>query len=106
MPLGAASGDGEPRRRGPGDRWQGAGIGERRRAPGTRICEQCDEQLPRMRVARPRAAEVADDWSASEVEIAERVEQLVADELVGEAQPAVIEHPVAADHDRVVKRAA
>ena len=47
-----------------------------------------------------------DDRRAGEIEIADRVEQLVAHELVGVAQAAAVQHPVAADHDGVVERAA
>ena len=50
--------------------------------------------------------EMADDRSAREIEIAHRVEHLVAHELVAEAQAAFVEDAVAADHDGVVERSA
>ena len=57
-------------------------------------------------MAGTHAAEMADDRPAGEIQIAIRIEQLVADEFVGEAQAAGVQHPVAADHDGVVERAA
>src|SRR5437899_3568449 len=57
-------------------------------------------------MARAQAAEMADDRCAGEVEIAQRIEKLVADELVGIAQAALVKDGVAADDDGIVERAA
>src|SRR6185437_9191094 len=57
-------------------------------------------------MAGAQAAEMADHRRAGQVEVAERVEQLVADEFVGVAQPPFVEDGVAADDDGVVERAA
>src|SRR5690348_10748436 len=48
----------------------------------------------------------ADDRSTSERQIADRVERLVAHELVGVAQPFRIEDGVAVDGDRILQRGA
>ena len=50
--------------------------------------------------------EAADQLAAGEIEVADAVEHLVADELVGKAQALLVQHPVLADHDRVLERAA
>src|SRR5262249_60075611 len=60
--------------------------------------KQRHEQLPGVRMPRANTAEMPDDRSAGEIEVTEGVEQLVADELVGIAQAAMVEHAVAADH--------
>ena len=52
------------------------------------------------------AGEAAQDRRAREVEIADRVEHLVAHELVLEAQPSFVHHAVAVDHHGVVERTA
>src|SRR5712691_2758129 len=57
-------------------------------------------------MAGPQPAEMPDDRSAGEIKVAQRIDQLVADKLVGKAQPAIIQHPVPADHNGVVERAA
>src|SRR6516164_2760655 len=60
--------------------------------------------MPRMCMTRAHAAKSSDDRAASKVEIAERVEQLVANELVGIAQTARVQHTVAANHNDVIQR--
>ena len=50
--------------------------------------------------------EAADDRATGEIEVAHRVEHLVAHELVAIAQAAFVEDAVAADHDGVLERAA
>src|SRR6266567_4762896 len=57
-------------------------------------------------MAGPQPAEMPDDRYAGEIQVAQGIDQLVADKLVGEAQPAIVQHPVPADHDGVVERAA
>src|SRR5438067_5992578 len=54
----------------------------------------------------PHPPEMPDQWGTGEIEVAECVEQLVADEFVCEAQPAIVQDASAADHDRIVERAA
>ena len=52
---------------------------------------------------RTDAVKTADDGGAGQIEIAHGVQDLVADEFVLEAQAALVEDLVAADHDRVVQ---
>ena len=47
-----------------------------------------------------------DDRPAGEVKIADRVKQFVPDELVGIAQPAMVQNPAAADDDDIIERPA
>src|SRR3954452_12367702 len=54
-------------------------------------------------MARADAAEMSDDRAAGEIKIAKGVEQLVADELVSIAQPAIVPHAAAADHHHLVQ---
>jgi hypothetical protein len=49
--------------------------------------------------------EGAEQGAAEQVEIADRVEQLVADELVGKAQALGVQHAVLVEHHRVVEPA-
>ena len=70
------------------------------------IGKEGDQQLPRQGMTGADALEMADNRTAGKIQIADCIEQLVADELVGVAQPALVEDGVAADHDRVVERAA
>src|SRR5215472_8437759 len=58
-----------------------------------------------MCMTRAHAAKSSDDRAASKVEIAERVKQLVTNELVGVAQTARVQYMVAADHNDVFERA-
>ena len=51
-------------------------------------------------------AERAEDGRAGESQIADRVERLVAHELVGEAKPLAVDDAVVADGDSVLKRSA
>src|SRR6516162_3757345 len=60
--------------------------------------------MPRMCMTRAHAAKSSNDRAASKVEIAERVEQLVANELVGIAQTARVQHMVTADHNDAIER--
>src|SRR3546814_3403211 len=57
-------------------------------------------------MARPVALEVADDRRADQVEVADRIEHLVAHEFVAEAQALGVEDLLAVHHDGVVQRAA
>src|SRR5713101_6155781 len=57
-------------------------------------------------MARAQAAEMPVDRTAGEIKVAQGIDQLVADKLVGKAQPAIVQDAVAADHDGVVERAA
>ena len=58
--------------------------------------------MPRMCMTRAHAAKSSNDRAASKVEIAERVEQLVANELVGITQTARVQHMVTADHNNAI----
>src|SRR3546814_7127497 len=49
---------------------------------------------------------MADDWGAGQIEVADRIQHLVAHELVVEAQAVLVEDGLAVDHDGVVQRAA
>ena len=55
---------------------------------------------------RLRAGEVTQDRRARKIKIADRIEHLVAHELVGIAQAALVEHLVAVNHHRIVERTA
>src|SRR3954447_3261982 len=57
------------------------------------------------RVAGLRGADLADDRAADEREIAQQIEDLVADELVAEAEVAA-DHAFVVEHDAVLDRAA
>src|SRR5215470_705083 len=81
-------------------------LDQRRVAPGRRIGEERLEQLPIEVVAGAHAAEMAEDRAAGEVEIAQRIEQLVAHELVSIAEAALIEDGIAAHHHGILERAA
>src|SRR5437868_3398085 len=104
--LGTASGAGEFGESRPLDWPEPGGFGEGRVAPGVAIGEQRHQQAPRQGVARAQAAEMPDDRTAGEIQVAQRIEQLMADELVGKTQPAVVQDAAAADYDGVVERAA
>src|SRR6185312_5617217 len=75
-------------------------------APGGSIGEQRLEQATIERMAGPHAAEMADHRRTREIQVAERVEHLVAHELVDIAQPLAIEHAIAVDDHGIVERAA
>ena len=62
-------------------------------------------QLVVQHVARVAADHVPDHGASERMQVAHQVEDLVADELVGEAQ-VVVEHDALADHDGVVERSA
>src|SRR5215469_12855777 len=62
--------------------------------------------MPRMCMTRAHAAKSPNDRATGKIEIAECVEQLVANELVGVAQTARVQYMVAADHNDVIERPA
>src|SRR5687767_4482292 len=57
-------------------------------------------------MAAALGADEAEKRHPEEREVADDVEYLVADELVGAAQGLLVEHPVGREHDGVVERAA
>ena len=73
--------------------------------PGVALLEELRGERGVQGVAAAVRDDVADDRVADERQIADDVEDLVADELVLEAQR-VVEHAGLAEHDRVVERAA
>src|ERR1700751_99410 len=75
-------------------------------APSLSVGKQGRKQMPRMRMARARAAKSSDNRAAGKVEIAERVEQLMANKFVSIAQAACFQDVVSADHNDVVERPA
>src|SRR3546814_9766280 len=64
----------------------------------------CSSDLQGM--ARAVALEMADNGGADQIEVADRIQHLVAHELVVEAQAVLVEDGLAVDHDGVVQRAA
>src|SRR5258708_33581570 len=79
----------------------GVAARQRREAPGTRRGAQRLEQLAVEQMTGAHAVKMTDDRAACEIEVADRVEQLVADELVGIAQAALVEDGVAADDNGI-----
>ena len=57
-------------------------------------------------MTRADAAKPADDRGTDQIEVADEVKHLVADELVAVTQTAFVQNMVAADHDGIVQRAA
>src|SRR6185295_10220110 len=73
--------------------------------PGVRLFENLRRELGVQRVAGAVGYEVADDGIADEREIADGVEDLMADELVLETER-VVEHAGLAEDDGILQRAA
>jgi hypothetical protein len=72
-------------------------------APSLGVGKQGRKQMPCMGMTRARAVKSSNDRTTGKVEIAERVEQLVANKLVSIAQAACVQDMVAADHNDVVE---
>src|SRR6185312_48313 len=70
------------------------------------IREQCPQQLVVERVPGFVAAEFADQAVAEQIKIADRIQDLVLDELVLVAQAVLVEHAELIQHDRIVEVAA
>src|SRR5687768_17970871 len=74
--------------------------------PGRRVRKHRTQQLVVQLVARLVAVERADEAVPEQVQVADRIEDLVLDELVLVAQAVLVEDPIVVEHDRVVHRAA
>src|SRR3954469_17703459 len=74
--------------------------------PSIEIGEQGLQHQPVQPMAAAIRAEGAEDGRAGESQIADRVERLVAHELVGEAKPLAIDDAIVADGNSVLKRSA
>ena len=72
-------------------------------APGVRIGEQLVQQRVVDGMARPFGPVGADDLAAGQIQVADRVQGLMAHEFVVVAQTTVIQNFVAVDHDGVVE---
>ena len=74
--------------------------------PGAALADERAQQLVVERVAGLVAAEFADQAVSEQIQIADRIENLVLDELVLVAQAVLVEHAVVVEHDGVVHVAA
>src|SRR5262249_29546461 len=74
--------------------------------PGRSIGEQRAQQLVVERVAGFVAGELPDQAVPEQVEVPDRIEDLVLDELVLVAQPVLVQDAEVIEHDRVVEAAA
>src|SRR6185295_8857413 len=70
------------------------------------IGERCARQLVVESVPGLVRGKRAKQRSAEQIKVADRVEQLVADELVGEAQAVGIQHALVVQHHGIVEPAA
>ena len=70
------------------------------------VSEQRLQQAVVQRVAGPMRDEPAAQRSAGKCQVADRIQQLVTDELVGHAQAGEVQHPRLIDHHRVLQTAA
>src|SRR5207244_4674265 len=75
---------------GPGDGADAGGLRDRCLAPRVRVGKHRRDQSAGQGMAGPQPAEMPDDRSAGQIKVAQRIDQLVADELVGKTQPAII----------------
>src|SRR5262249_43479668 len=76
---------------------------ERARRPGARIVEQGAHQLMVHPVPGAAAVEMPEDRAAGQIKVPDRIEHLVADELVRIAQPPPLEYALALPDDGVVE---
>src|SRR5262245_4048673 len=86
--------------------WQRDSVDRRLdESPCMRLFEDLHCELRVERMAGAMGDEMSDDWIANQSQIANRVENLVANELVFEAQ-GVVENTRLAEHDCILERAA
>jgi hypothetical protein len=74
--------------------------------PVRRIGEKRLERAPIEGVSRAVAVEMPDQRAAGEGKIADSIEQLVPNALVGITKPAIVENAIGGDDDSVVERTA